>query len=484
MNERVRFSPSPSGGLHLGGVRTALFNWLLARRTEGTFILRIEDTDAARVASGAAEAIAEDLRWLGLAWDEGFQVGGSHEPYVQSQRGARYADALARLRERGAVYPCFCTAETLAADRAADEAAGRAPRYHGTCAALPATERARRLAAGEPCAWRFSVPRGRVVTVGDLVHGEVSFRTDDIGDFIVARSDGAPVYDLACVVDDGEMGITTVMRGDDHLANTARQILLHEALGQTLPRWAHLPLVTAPGGAPLSKSAGAETVAELREQGFLPLAVINHAARLGWSLPSDDILSLPALAARFELEAVSRSSAVHDPARLRALDARLLRAMPSRVLVAALRPFASSLPEWLDLERLAGAVRDELVTRADLAALAAPLIEGGPLSAEGAAALCAPGARDALAAMLPALRAAEGAEGGEALTAACRAAAKGAGVAPRIALPALRAALIGQPHGLPIETVVDLLGRERMLSRVERCLRLTPSADGADSSPA
>jgi len=484
VNERVRFSPSPSGGLHLGGVRTALFNWLLARRDGGTFILRIEDTDTARVVPGAAETIAADLRWLGLEWDEGFGAGGEQGPYIQSQRASFYQEALQSLRDRGLVYPCFCTSDELSAARIADESAGRAPRYHGTCTSMSSAERDARLERGQAHTWRFAVPDRGGIVVDDLVHGRVEFQSADIGDFVVVRSSGGPVYDLACVVDDAAMNITTVIRGDDHLANTARQILLHEALGHVAPHWAHLPLVTAPGGAPLSKSGGAETVAELREQGFVPLALINHAVRLGWALPAEDgILSLPALAERFELSAVSRASATHDPAHLRAVNAQILRGMPQRVLAASLGSFAAPLPEWISLEELAGAVQQELVTRRDFDALARPVVDGGPLDEAGADALRAQGARVALEAMVQVLRACD-AESAEEVARQCRGAAKAAGVAPRVALPALRAALTGRAHGLPIDTVLGLLGCDRACARVEAHLALTLPPDPEDSNPA
>ncbi|MDZ4654319.1 MAG: glutamate--tRNA ligase [Coriobacteriia bacterium] len=466
MSERVRFSPSPTGALHLGSARTALFNRLFADATGGALVLRIEDTDVMRNEETSEDAILEGLRWLGITWDEGPDVGGSFGPYRQSERAAIYASALDRLRASGAVYPCFCSAEKLARDRVHDATVGVAPRYHGTCASLSDAERSARLATGEAHVWRFAVPAARAVDVDDAVHDTVRFETADIGDFVIVRSDGTPVYDFACAVDDGAMGITTVLRGDDHLSNTPRQILLHEALGQLPPKWAHMPLVTTADGAPLSKSGGAESLFALRGQGFLPLAVVNHTARLGWSAADAGVLTRAELAARFDIAAISRSSAVHDLARLRALNADVIRSLSLEQLTEAADPFMSPLPGWLSLDAFLAAVRDELVTLADVAALLAPVLGVLTPDDEARAALAVDGASEVLGVMVG-----EFAGAGEtepyALTQRLREVARSAGVAPRVALPALRAALTGRAHGLPIDTLLGLLGAERARNRLE-----------------
>ncbi|MDO9557633.1 MAG: glutamate--tRNA ligase [Coriobacteriia bacterium] len=469
MSERVRFSPSPTGALHLGGARTALFNRMLADAVDGVFVLRIEDTDAVRNQDASEDAILKGLRWLGITWDEGPDIGGPFAPYRQSERSDLYRTALARLRESRAVYPCFCSSERLAQDRADDAAAGLAPRYHGTCATLSEAERSVRLDAGEAHVWRFSVPASRVIDVEDAVHGTVRFEAADIGDFVIVRSDGTPVYDFACVLDDGAMHITTVLRGDDHLPNTPRQVLLHEALGQVVPRWAHVPLVTAADGAPLSKSRGAESMETLRQEGYLPLAVVNHIARLGWSVSEHGVLTLAELVSRFRVEALSRASAVHDPARLRALNAEVIHSLSPQQLAEAIAPFMSVLPDWISERDFLAAVQEELVTLSDVSALLAPVLSGLVPDEEARGALAADGAIEALGIMVAALRDAADVTP-EMLARQLRDAAKSAGIVPRVALPALRAALTGRAHGLPISTLLGLLGVKRVRDRLKVAL--------------
>ncbi|MCX8006622.1 MAG: glutamate--tRNA ligase, partial [Coriobacteriia bacterium] len=313
MSVRTRFAPAPTGALHLGGARTALFSWLVARSAGGEFVIRIEDTDVRRTVPGSEDSLLEDLRWLGLDWDEGPDVGGPYAPYRQSERSALYRAAAERLREAGALYPCYCTPEELAADREVDRAAGRAPRYAGRCRTLTDSQRARLHAEGRKAAWRFAVPQSAIVSFDDAVHGAMRFSTEDIGDFVVLRSDGRATYDLACVVDDAAMDISFVVRGDDHLANTPRQILLAQALGERVPRFAHLPLVIGPEGEPLSKSKGGWAVADLRAEGFLPSAAVEYLASLGWQGPEDLVVRGPAdLLAVFDIRSVSPSPSRHD----------------------------------------------------------------------------------------------------------------------------------------------------------------------------
>lgn len=294
--------------MHLGNARTALFSALLARRESGHFVLRIEDTDAARSTLLHAEGVLEDLRWLGLTWDEG--------PFYQSRRQDRYAAHFDALRSQERLYPCFCTPEALAEQRRAQLAAGRPPRYDGRCAPLAPDETARRLAAGEAAALRFRVPVGQTIVFEDLIRGPQRFDSGDIGDFVVRRTDGTPAFFFSNAVDDAEMGITHVLRGEDHLSNTPRQLLLLEALGLPAPRYGHLPLITGHDGAPLSKRNGSQSVAELRAAGFSPLALLNYLARLGHHLEAPGLLSPEALAAAFDLAAVGRAPARFDPAQL------------------------------------------------------------------------------------------------------------------------------------------------------------------------
>jgi len=273
---RVRFAPSPTGQLHVGNARTALFNWLLAHGKDGTFILRIEDTDAERSTRESETSILEDLRWLGLEWDEGPDVGGQHGPYRQSERLHLYASYANELIGSDHAYHCFCSPTKLDADRAADQAAGLPPKYHGTCRSLTRDEARRRAEAGERPVIRFKVPENVDVTFHDLVRGEVTFNSEVIGDPIIVRSDGRPAYNFAVVVDDALMEITHVIRGEDHISNTPRQVLLYKALGFTPPEFAHLSLVMGPDHTPLSKRHGATSVSEFRQRGYLPEALVNY----------------------------------------------------------------------------------------------------------------------------------------------------------------------------------------------------------------
>jgi nondiscriminating glutamyl-tRNA synthetase len=341
---RVRFAPSPTGYLHVGNARTALFNWLLARGQGGTFILRIEDTDAERSTLVSEKSILEDLRWLGLDWDEGPDAGGPHGPYRQSERLQLYLSYARDLISRDKAYFCFCSPEQLEAERQAAFAASLPPKYSGRCRAIPFDEASKRIAAGEAGAIRFRVPDDRDVTFADIVRGDVTFNTSVIGDPVILRSDGRPAYNFAVVVDDALMEVTTVVRGEDHISNTPRQILLYEALGFEPPKFAHLSLVMGPDHAPLSKRHGATSVAEFREQGILPEALVNYLTLLGWS-PGEGQEILPAdeMARRFELAHVSHSAAVFDTAKLAWMNRHYIKdAAARRISAMALPAFIKS----------------------------------------------------------------------------------------------------------------------------------------------
>ena len=314
---RVRFAPSPTGHLHVGNARTALFNWLLARGQNGTFILRIEDTDRERSTRESEQAILHDLRWMGLQWDEGVEVGGAYGPYRQTERMQSYVDHTSRLLADGKGYYCFCRAETLEAHRKSQLAAGLPPKYAGTCRNIRADEAKRRKDGGEAAVVRLRVPEGRSVTFNDVVRGEVTFHTDVIGDPVLVRSDGIPAYNFAVVIDDALMNVTHVIRGEDHISNTPRQILLYEAYGYQPPTFAHLSLVMGPDHAPLSKRHGATSVREFREKGYLPEALVNYLALLGWSPgQNEELLPAEELARRFRLENVAHSAGVFDEDKL------------------------------------------------------------------------------------------------------------------------------------------------------------------------
>jgi glutamyl-tRNA synthetase len=312
-----RFAPSPSGELHLGNARTALFNLLLARRGgSGRFLLRIEDTDAERSREQHTQALIADLHWLGLTWDAGPDQEDAGGPYRQSERGAHYSRYFGQLQARGATYPCFCSALELEASRRTQLAAGRPPRYAGTCRELTPEQQSARRAEGLAPVTRFRVPAGRRIDFSDFVHGAQSFLSDDIGDFVVRRADGSAAFFFSNAVDDADMGVTHVLRGEDHLTNTPRQLLILEALGLRQPAYGHVSLIVGADGAPLSKRHGATSVREYRERGFLPAALANHLFRLGHSSPEHGLLSPGQMAQAFDPGHLGRAPARFDEQQL------------------------------------------------------------------------------------------------------------------------------------------------------------------------
>lgn len=345
---RVRFAPSPTGTIHLGSARSALYNWLFARHhgENGTYVLRVEDTDQQR---SSAEHVAQALRvfrWLGLEWDEGPEAGGEHGPYFQSQRSDLYRDALETLRAAGDAYACFCTKEQLAAER--DDAAGakRAWVYSGRCRSIARDEADARIAAGEPHVFRFRVPTDGATTVHDIVLGDSTFEHALLGDFVIARADGSPLYNFANVVDDSHMRITHVIRGSDHLSNTPRQILLYHALRAEVPQFAHLPMVLGPDGAKLSKRRHhTSTVEQLAEAGYAPAAVRNALALVGWSLDDvTNVMTTDQLVAGFDITRIKKAPAAIDYDKLAWLNGEHLRAMSAQQWAAG---FEQWRRDWL-----------------------------------------------------------------------------------------------------------------------------------------
>jgi glutamyl-tRNA synthetase/nondiscriminating glutamyl-tRNA synthetase len=330
---RVRFAPSPTGHLHIGNVRTALFNWLLARGNGGTFILRIEDTDVERSTSESETTILEDMRWLGLNWDEGPDVGGSVGPYRASERLGTYQSRARALVDEGRAYYCFCTPEQLDAERKEALARNLPSKYSGRCARLDPVEARARVQAGEPAAIRFRTPEDREISFHDLVRGDIHFHTDVIGDQVLLRSDGSPAYNFAVVIDDGLMGITHVVRGEDHISNTPRQLLIYEALDLVPPQFGHVAMVLGPDHTKLSKRHGATSVDEFREKGYLPEALLNYLALLSWSPGENrEVLPIVEMAKRFALRDVGHSASVFDEEKLAWVNRHYLKAaQPDRL---------------------------------------------------------------------------------------------------------------------------------------------------------
>ncbi len=464
---RVRFAPSPTGTLHIGSARTALFNYLFARHRCGAFVLRVDDTDAARSEDRHEEAILADLRWLGLEWDEGPGVGGPCAPYRQSERGGGYAAVAEQLLAAGQAYWCFCTQERLETLRAAALAEGRTPHYDRRCLGQAPAEVARRRAAGEPAAVRFRVPAGDIL-IDDEIRGRVVVGADAVGDFIIVRSDGVAGYNFASVVDDRDMGITHVIRGDDHLTNTARQILLFRGLGVEPPRFAHHALVLGADGGKLSKRHGATSVGEFRELGYLPQALVNYLALLSWSHGGDEILSVQRLIDEFELGRLSPSPSLFDQAKLDWIAHEHVMALAPEEHE---RLFAERLPPGTPppaAAALAAAFQPSLVAYGQAPALAAVVLDA-PVLPEDLALRCRAAARQLAAFRDLRAAAADWLSPADArdLLVAYRVWGAGNGYGARDLLMPLRLALTGAEHGPELLFVLAALDRAETLRRVD-----------------
>ena len=467
----TRFAPSPTGHLHLGNARTALFSYLAARGGAGRFVLRIEDTDAERSEPELLERLLEDLRWLGLDWDEGPDCGGPHAPYRQSESGAYYAAALATLRSTGRAYPCFCRPEELRLARQAQLAAGRPPRYPGTCASLVGDEVQRRLAEGRTPALRFRVPAGRVIAFEDRIHGPQRFATDDIGDFVIARADGSAAFFLSNAVDDARMAVNLVLRGDDHLANTPRQLLLLEALGLAAPEYGHLPLLLAASGSPLSKRDGVAGLRELRAQGYLPAAITNYLLRLGHTGAPDHWLGPADMPGHFRLEGTSRSAARFDETQLRHWQREAVGRASAADLASWLGARLEPLGDAARRLRFVAGVRGNLLFPADADALVDVVCAGEIEPGEEARALLSEAGpaffERAVSAWL---------EAGPDFKAWTRAAAAATGRTGAGLYMPLRAALTGETHGPELAPLVELMGQELVAARLRAAAARTAAA--------
>jgi len=468
---RVRFAPSPTGWLHVGGARTAYFNWLYARRRHGAMVLRIEDTDVERSSTESESGVLDDLSWLGIDWDEGPDRPGPYGPYRQSERLALYRARAAGLLERGAAYPCFCRDDELEARRAAALAAGRPPHYDGRCRTLTEAEREARRGEGRPESVRFAAPAEDQV-LADAVRGEVRFPAGMVGDFVVLRASGLPTYNFACVVDDAGMRISHVIRAEEHLSNTARQLMLYQAFGETPPVFAHVPLILNPDRTKMSKRGGEASVAvsDWRRDGYVPEALLSYLALLGFH-PGDDreVLSRAELLEAFTFERVGRSGSVFDPDKLRWVNAQLLHHAAAAELLRHGADFlpdaARRLPEAQRLS-LIEAVRGNLSTLADLPAELAPLLgEDATPDPEARAVLASPRAREICAALADNL-AGLAEWSGEAVKSAILAEGRRLGIKGRELFQPVRAALTGRVHGPELPVVAASLGRERCLARL------------------
>lgn len=482
VSPRVRFAPSPTGALHIGGARTAVYNWAFARATGGTFVLRIDDTDPERSTDENTAQIMRSLRWLGIEWDEGPEVGGDLGPYFQTQRSEHYARALEHMKASGSAYPCFCTAEELEAKRAAARQSDGPSGYDRTCRRLDPGEARARMDAGEPHVWRLAVPLDRSdIVVDDAVRGETAFPSSAMDDFVLARTDGTPTYNFATVVDDVDMRITHVIRGDDHLSNTPRQILVFEALGAPVPRFAHLSMIWGADGKKLSKRHGATSVEAFRDEGYLPEALLNYLALLGWSLDGETtIISRETLASQFSLDRISKNPAIFDFDKLEWMNGAYIREMSADALAQRMIP-------WLAEAGLA--TEDDFAARSDWYRALVPLVSerakrmtdipamlaflfGETVAIEPAAAdkaLATDDARRSLQAALEALGTIAVWEH-DAIEQTLRDLAVTLEVKPKVVFQAVRVAVTGSTVSPPLFESLALLGKERTVRRIEAAL--------------
>lgn len=480
---RVRFAPSPTGKLHIGGARTAIYNWAFARANGGTFILRIDDTDPTRSTDENTQIILRAMRWLGLDWDEGPEVGGDFGPYSQTERLNLYKQTAERLLAEGKAYPCFCTPEQLAADREAAQA--RKDPFQGyqrRCRDLSTEEAQARIDAGEPYVLRIKVPedRGNVV-INDAVHGEVTFDAKELDDFVIFRSDGTPTYNFATVVDDALMGITHVIRGDDHLSNTPRQVMVYEAMGAPVPVFAHISMILGADGKKLSKRHGATSVEEYRDAGYLSDAFVNYLALLGWSLDGETtVIPRDVLASQFSLERISKNPATFDPKKLDWMNAEYINAMsnadfadqimlPELLKAGLIKEGFEADAAWLGA--LAEIVRPRTKMPADAATVAAPVFATAETLAYDEKSVSKGLAKEGMGAVLDAAKAAL-----EALDewtpanidAALEPLPEVLDVKKRLVFGAVRVAECGNMVSPPLGETMALIGRDDCLARIDR----------------
>ncbi len=486
---RVRFAPSPTGSLHVGSARTALYNFLYARHHQGTMVLRVEDTDLKRSTTEHDMSIIRDLQWLGLRADEGPDVGGAHGPYRQSERMDLYEAAVQQLLAEGWAYPCFCPQEVLDERKAQQLARGEMPKYDRTCLSLSQEEIDVRLTAGEQAAIRFRVPEGDV-TFEDLIHGAITFSSDVIGDFIIKRTDGGFSYNFAVVVDDAGMKITDVIRGEDHITNTARQMMLFAALGEDAPRYGHHSLILAPDGSKLSKRHGATSIGDFKTLGYLSDALVNYLALLSWH-PADERekFTLHEVIAEFDIHRVSKSPAIFDVQKLNWLNGLYIRELAPADLYTRIEPYlAAEDMDFAPVQRevVAEAVQANLVVLGDAPRFAAVFTEKvDPASCACADALLAPGV-DVLLRLAQDIFAGMEAEyvpsaiGKDTLKQVVEA-AKAEGLKGKSIYQPLRVALSGRDEGPELFYLVAGLGKTRILDRLEAAVSFVAAAGGETS---
>lgn len=469
---RVRFAPSPTGYLHVGGARTALFNWLFAKKMGGTFVLRVEDTDVERSTQESVDGLLRDMKWLGLTWDEGPEIGGPHGPYFQAQRLDIYQRYAKKLLDNGSAYRCFCSEEDLEAKRQKAEEEHRSVHYDGKCRNLSREEVDRRVAAGEPHVIRVRVPEKDYI-LEDLVRGRVEWKSEALGDFIILRSSGMPVYNFCVVVDDTDMEISHVVRAEEHLTNTHRQLILYDALGIKPPTFAHASLILGEDKSKLSKRHGATSVGQYADDGFLRDAMINFLALLGWNEGTDrEIYTVEELIASFSLERISKSPGVFDHNKLIWMNGQHLRALSVDALLPMVAPVLkkampddSRLENPVILRKLVELIQIKMNTLNDAVPVAESILKAHtPENEEAAALMVGEKAAKLFAALAAEFAACEWVKDG--YNAAIKAAGKAAEAKGKDLFMPIRVKITGSCHGPDLVGILDVLGREEVIKRL------------------
>jgi len=468
-----RFAPSPTGNIHLGNVRTALFSYLLGKSLDGKFILRCEDTDAERSEEAYLQQQQVDLKWLGLDWSAGPDMNSEHAPYRQSQRSDIYEKFYAQLQEHGLAYQCFCSPQELKVLRKTQLQSGKPPRYNGKCAKLSENQVAEKLATGAEATLRFKVPENETMRIHDLVVGERIYQTNDIGDFIIRRSDGTPAFFFCNAIDDSLMGVTHVLRGVDHLTNTPRQLMLLRGLNLREPEYGHISLVVSVDGGPLSKRDGSTGVKDLREQGYLASAIVNHLARLGHNYANSSFMPLTQLVAEFGLSHCGKAPAKHDPIQLMHWQKEAVHHASDYELAAWLMPWLKEHDVFVDLnsdtqQLFLQTVKDNIVLPQDALNWANKLLPNN-LTYSDEAQIQVSGSSAELFTELNKRVAAVGVDN---FSSVLKETGKALGVKGKALFMPVRAALSGETHGPEMQRIASLLGLEKINARLQKAAEL------------
>lgn len=483
---KVRFAPSPTGPFHIGGARSALFNWLLARKEGGTFILRVEDTDRVRSTRESEENIKAALKWLGMDWDEGIDVGGDNGPYRQTERLDIYKKVTDQLLAEGKAYKCYCTADELEAVREDQLAKGETPKYNGHCAHLTAEEQAKYEAEGRPYTIRLRVPTNETYAFDDMVRGHVSFDSAGVGDYVIVKSDGLPVYNYAVVIDDHTMGITHVIRAEEHLSNTPRQIAVYRALGWEVPQFGHISLILGADKKKMSKRHGATSVDQYRQQGYLPEAIVNFLALLGWAPEGEqELFTQEELIQAFSMNRVAKNPAVFDIEKLNWINFNYMKQLSDEELLKLCLPHLQKegfAPDSLNAEQTAwftmfcSTMRDHLSYGAQIVDHIGLFLSDTVFLEEGheedlKAVLKEESAPTVLAAFRDKVAAMEKVAP-DTVKAAIKAVMKEHDLKGKFVFMPIRVALTGQMHGPDLNNIVTLIGKDKTLQRLDAYQKL------------